>query len=179
MAAALLLPLFLLLANGTQSQAADLSATRGELKSAYLFNLLHFTRWPDDNRTEWRICLPPQNALYPHLNNLRGETVADLPVRIVESNDPQQWAKCHILFIPTDATAGQKAQLERLRELPVLTITDGEEMHGPRTIMFFYQNDAYLRMGIYYPRMKQSGIRISGRLLKILKVRNLQGDLEP
>lgn len=159
--------------------SADITASVGEVKAAYIYNLIHFVQWPTKDHAEWKICLPPKNPLFASLSKLEGKKVADRVIRIHQTADPEQWQECHLLYLPADAGPAQKEQLLSLQKRPVLTITDGEGERVPRTIMFFYKDDEHIRMGIHYPRLKDSGIGISSRLLKILKVRNLQGGLKP
>lgn len=159
--------------------AADIRATESEVKAAYVYNLFHFVQWPQDDHGEWNICLLPDDPLSASLNALDGKTAANRIIRVHQSDEPSQWQQCHVLFMQTGVATAHKEALLSLRNSPVLTITDDENDNGPRTIMFFYKDNKHIRMGIHYPRLAPSGISVSARLLKILKIRDMQGGPTP
>jgi hypothetical protein len=100
---------------------------------------------------------------------VQGQRSQDRPVEIRSVRTVEEAAQCHMVFISRQEARQQPAWLGRLRDLPVLTVTETEDglAHGA-VIMFSMEqknSGAKLRFDASLPAMQRARLLISTPML--------------
>ena len=109
--------------------AADKTPGEYEVKAAFLYNFIAFTDWPatafESPSSPIIIGLVGKDPFGAALDvMMKGERVKDRPLIVWRITRPEDLNRCHILFI-SDSEAKQMGEIiRRLRNEPVLTISD-------------------------------------------------------
>ena len=155
--------------------AVPQDVTEPALKAAFIYNFAKFTVWPTD-------VLPPEGPLVMCV--VGGAAVAEALARTVKDREldgrrlavslmalAESQSTCHILYL-SGVTSGEAARLvARLRDLPVLTISDIEgftELGGIAEVFFEHGR---LRFTVQPAAAKRIRLQISSRLLALSKPR--------
>lgn len=104
------------------SQAVE--PTEYQLKAAFLYNFALFTEWPAGTGRTLRLCVHGQDPFGPALDDLQGKPVRHRRISIERQAKAGTLAQCQIVFISRSAAGELPATLEKLRNVPVLTVAD-------------------------------------------------------
>jgi len=151
--------------------STDLSA---RVRAAFLFNFARFTEWPpsDGAASDGRIryCLANAPDLAQALRAaVENKQVAGQPVEVLEPTGPAELATCDVVYVAD----GASSWMEALRSSPVLVVGEGQDFARDHGMVGFFVMDGRLRFAINPARARDSGLRMSSRLLKLA---NLVGE---
>jgi hypothetical protein len=92
-------------------------------------------------------------------------------VKLQFISDSDEITNCNILFISKTEKNNLKKILNKVKDMPVLTISDSPGFAEVGTIINFYTNkEGNIRFEINYKKTFEAKISISSRLLKIAKI---------
>jgi hypothetical protein len=155
--------------------ASAQDVTEPALKASFIYNFAKFTEWPADvvpAAEPFVMCVVGDAAVGDALEQaVKGRVVAghSMAVSIVAPAGPHR--VCHVLYV-SGVTAGQAAQLvARLRDVPVLTISDLEGFTELGGIAQFFFEDGRLRFSVRLESAKRAGLQISSRLVALAKLK--------
>src|SRR5688572_25038106 len=108
-------------ATGAQAQ---LEATEGAVKAAFLHRFTSFIEWPAQTRAKDSIVIGVLNAdeVESELTRYVAARKSSIAVRHIESSDDMQGV--HVLFIGARENARLSKIIAALRNLPVLVVTE-------------------------------------------------------
>ncbi|MBN1008280.1 YfiR family protein [Amphritea sp. ZJ14W] len=151
-----------------------------QVKTAILFNIAKFVRWPDNaianNPDHMTICYYRENSLRPAVQTITGKTVQQRTVNDKLIHSLTEADHCAMLFIPL-------SQIRRFAEdqahhgpLPVLTVADLTESDsgatsGSRAAINLIRQGTRIGLDVYLPEVSRSGLTISSELLKLARIR--------
>jgi YfiR/HmsC-like len=157
------------------SPAYAQDVTEPALKAAGIFNFAKFTVWPSSAlpvADPYVLCVLGDAAVASALGRaVKGRELEGrrLTVSSVDPVGPQ--GGCHILYV-SGTTAIQASQLvAKLRDVPVLTISDIDGFTETGGIAQIYFSNGQLRFIVDVPAVKRARLQISSQLLRLAKPR--------
>jgi hypothetical protein len=149
--------------------------TEPALKAAFIFNFARFTEWPRDLvplAEPLAMCVLGDAAVGDALERVaKGRMLAGhrVGVSLLAAAGPPR--ACQVLYM-SGVTASQLTQtVARLRDGPVLTISDVEGFTDIGGIVQFYFEHGQLRFMVHLASAKRARLQISSRLLVLAKIK--------
>ena len=143
--------------------------TEPALKAAFIYNFARFTEWPADvlpAAEPFVMCVLGDAAVGESLQRAVKNRLLEghsLTVMQLELAGPQRM--CHVLYV-SGVAAGQAAQLvARIRDTPVLTISDVDRFTELGGMVQFFFEQGRLRFSVHLDAVKRARLKISSRLL--------------
>ncbi len=101
---------------------------------------------------------------------VRGKTVGEREIQVVDVAAEKDAESCHILFI--DATDDKRADdfLAAVRAKPVLSVSDDDNFTEEGGVIRLFERDSKLRIEINIDEAGRSGLTISSKLLSLAQV---------
>jgi len=172
--AATLLVSALLVLPPTRLHADDALERRLRIKSAILYHVTKFVRWPNEGAAEepFQLCLEGNTDLVTSIvSTFSGQRVRGHPIRIVRVKPPFDRSvvkPCHMLFL----AAPEPPTLRLTEGLPILSACDVERVAwGGCTVQIFEEANK-ARLGVDVKEAQKAGLRISTELLGVAAVHN-------
>lgn len=143
--------------------------SKAALKTAFLYNFIKLTEWPDAaDQTAYHVCIAGNDELGASLNVLEGKTIRGKAIVIHRSVKPNTLTTCHLVFITSLET--MSATISKLNNKPVLTIS-GQTGFIERGGMIGLIQDGKERLA-YEVNLNQTqacGLYLSAPLLKLAR----------
>ncbi|RMG97549.1 MAG: YfiR family protein [Candidatus Dadabacteria bacterium] len=159
--------------------AAPRRAREQEIKLAYLYNLVRFTRWPEGVPAEgepFRFGLWGGDPFGTSWDDLALRRVGGRPAEAVRVRNPAEALRCHALFLVEEDGALLGRMLEAVRGRPVLTVGDAPGFVDRGGMVGFVHRDGRIRFEINVGAMRRSGLRMSADVLRLAaRVVGLEG----
>jgi hypothetical protein len=156
---------------------ADEPASVGEyqLKAALLPKLAMFIQWPakafSASRSPLVIGVLGENPFGPHLEELaRGRVVGGHPLSVQMCRDPQEAARCHVVFISGRDAKNMEETLRLLAGTPVLTVSDAPNFASQGGMVNLVVVNQKLRLEVNPEAILSAELRIDPQLLQLAKV---------
>ena len=151
-----------------------------KIKSAILFNIAKFVRWPDDALAEnpdfLTVCHYRENILYSTFQAIVGKKAQQRTVndKLVNSLDTAN--QCAMLFIPLNQLSIFIEDQAHHGPLPILTVadlteTDSVSPSDSRAAVNLIRRGARIGLDIDLPEVTRNGLIISSELLKLAQIR--------
>lgn len=147
--------------------------TEPALKAAFIYNFAKFTDWPADAVPATKpllLCVLGDDAVGQALEQaVKSRMIGghSLSVSYVASVAERE---CHVLYM-SGAKASQAGPLvASMRDVPVLTISDGEGFIELGGIVQFYFEHGRLRFTIRVQSAKRARLQVSSQLLALAKL---------
>lgn len=146
------------------------------LKSAYLYQFTLFIEWPadafDDPNAPVVVCVLGDDPFGPFLDALTQKTTQARPLQVRRILRVRDSGGCHVLFVSASERARLTAVLASLAHRRILTVSDIEGFAGAGGIVEFVPVENKIRFEINLEAAKQSGLRISSKLLSLAMLVN-------
>lgn len=164
-----LLVWLLVSASGVSAQKVGDEAV---VKAAFLFNFVKFTEWDVlPAGAPVVLCVVGDNAVMAAVSDaVKGQQVAGRGLDVTRPRDGAAWSSCQMLFIAGAEVGRSSIALDRLRERPVLTVSDGVAFARTGGIIELYREGDRMRFAINPGAAERAGLRISSRLLGLAKI---------
>jgi hypothetical protein len=157
----------------TPALAFTQDVTEPALKAAFIYNFAKFTDWPADAVPATKpllLCVLGDDAVGQALEQaVKSRMIGghSLSVSYVASVAERE---CHVLYM-SGAKASQAGPLvASMRDVPVLTISDGEGFIELGGIVQFYFEHGRLRFTIRVQSAKRARLQVSSQLLALAKL---------
>jgi hypothetical protein len=141
------------------------------VKATFLLRFGDFVTWPEtafsgpaDPVTICIVGTDPFGTFLPEAT--KGQTIHGRPVAIADLAELPSPTKCHIAYMGASSTQSVAARLKAMKDMPVLTVTDGRVDEAAGMIKFVIQ-DNRVRFAIDPDAAEASGIGISSKLLAL------------
>ncbi|MCP4698081.1 MAG: YfiR family protein [Gammaproteobacteria bacterium] len=152
-------------------------ARQYQVKAVFLLNFANFVTWPQavfaSAGTPFHLCVLGQNPFGKALElTVEDEDVGGHAITVEYLSSLEKIAYCHLLFINRSEEKRLPEILERVREHPVLTVSDMNDfvVRGGMVQFFKYGKKKKIRFYIDPETVKEAGLRISGNILRIAKI---------
>lgn len=154
---------------------AQKAASPDELKAAFVFQFTNYVQWPDGAFKDASAPIvigiahnaPMSKALAVAI---KGKTVGNRSVQVVDVTDEATAATCQILFIDASDDKRVDEYLKGVVTKPVLTVSDDDNFTGEGGIIRLFERDNKLRIEINVDQAGRSGLTISSKLLSLASV---------
>ena len=173
----LLLSLVIVVGPGiTGSSMADpVASLEYRVKAAFIFNFAKFVEWPAaayaGNRGELTIGILGDDPFGRILDlTVEGKTVGGRRVRIRRCDSVDDVKGCQILFISLSEDEHLPQITEKLKGMPVLTVSELDSFTQKDGIVKFFMEDNKVRFEINIDQATRSGLKISSQLLYLAHV---------
>jgi hypothetical protein len=162
----------LLLAPATRAQDAELEY---KVKAAFLFNFISFVEWPAGKLaakdTDVIVgCLPDDPAAPVLARALEGKTVEGRRIKLVVFKDTDDFRDCHLLFIGRARREKVDDVLSRLKQTPVLTVSEIDQFAQRGGMINFVRHERTFRFEINLGAAERAGLRISSKLASMATI---------
>lgn len=167
--------LSVLLLLGTLSGNAQNPSLEYQLKAVFLFNFTQFVDWPaesfPDDQSPLVIGIIGENPFGNYLEQaVSGETKNGHPVIVQYYQDEDSAKSCHMLFINLPESDKRKQVIEKIKEEPVLTVSDASDFFVQGGLVRFVKKNNKIRLQINLEACKELGIVPSSKLLQLADI---------
>ncbi len=143
-----------------------------KIKAAFLYNFTKFTSWPTDKfgnkQSPLNICLIGHDPFGLTMDTTtNGKLVKGRSITVLRINHIADTDTCHLLFIGTSKNGRLTEILTYVSELPILTVTDGEDDNEGSGIINLVTIGNKIRFEINPTTANRAGIHLSAQLLKL------------
>ena len=147
--------------------------TQPALRAAYIYNIATFTRWPAEALTTAGptvMCVVADEPIAGALEKtVRGRLHGGHGVRVARVTPTGPLTGCHLVYM-SHLSASQAAPiLARVRDLPVLTVSDLEGFGDLGGVVRFYFDRGRLRFDVNIKAAKSARLEFSAKLLNLAK----------
>ena len=154
--------------------SSELPVVEFQVKSAYLYNLPKFVRWPesmhDYPREILTICVIEHEAMREYLYGLDGRSTPGYVLKVSYRNADTGLAGCHMAYIGRGSDFYTRSTLEWCQKNHILTIGDQPGFVELGGVVGFSLIDERVRLVINRSAARTSGFQISARLLELARV---------
>ena len=159
----------LLLVLGCPAAATAQSASEYQVKAAFLYNAPKFIDWPPQTAAAqvFTIGVLGDDPFGPVLEQLANRTVKGKKIVVRRMTSLDRAAESDLLFIAASEQRRLTAVLGRLRELPVLTVSDIDGFAYAGGMLELTMKRDRLSFTANNRQAKRQGFRISSQLLKL------------
>jgi hypothetical protein len=166
--------LFLAVA-GTTVQATTLDrSSENNIKAAYLFNFAKFVTWPESAFASADapivFCVLDDEVLGSILETLESKTVTGRPLSITRIRTLADLPDGHILYIGENQGRRIPVLLEKVKNRPLLIVSSADDFTRKGGMIGFIRTGNTIRFQVNLDAVKQSGLVISSRLLKLAEI---------
>jgi hypothetical protein len=150
------------------SQATELEH---RVKAAYMYNFLRFIDWPTEafagTDGRYELCILGQDPFGDSLTPVARKRARNRGIRLRQLGRNADPSDCHVLFIGASEASRVPSLLGRLRNTPVLTVSElpGFAKRGG-TVGFVLDNDK-VRLEVNLAAARRAGLHISSKLLEV------------
>jgi hypothetical protein len=169
---------FLALAMTAAAQSAR--APEYQVKAAFLYNFAKFVEWPAPTlpgpSTPFRICVLGRDPFGDSLTNIvQGKSISSHPIVTLAVQSPAEARSCHVLFLSQSDPETLKQGLDRLRDLPVLTVGESTDFLLLGGMINFVLEEDRVRFEINLGAAEHHHLKLSSKLLAVARVVNVGG----
>lgn len=159
----------LLLVLGCPAAGAAQPASEYQIKAAFLYNAPKFVDWPPEAAAAqvFTIGVLGDDPFGPLLEQLANRTVKGKKVVVRRMTSLDRAVESDLLFIAASEQRRLTAILGRLRDLPVLTISDIDGFAYAGGMIELTMKRDRLSFTVNTRQAKRQGFRISSQLLKL------------
>ena len=142
------------------------------VKAAFLYNFAKFTEWPAlPAGVPMVFCIVGDDGIAAALvETVRGQHINGHTLEVRRPQNSVTWRDCHLLFIADAETRRSAVGLDKIKTLPVLTVSDGKGFSQAGGITELYVDGGRMRFAINVDAAERSGLHLSSRLLGLAKV---------
>ena len=137
------------------------------LKTAFVYNFIAFTEWPNDLGSNVNLCLIGNHPFGEEIYSLDGRHVNryHVVVKIKKFSDNLQ--DCEAVFVSNDAIGYLPEILEKLNDNPVLTIADTESAIDRGIMLNMRIAHQKLSFEANQKSARNAGLMLSAKLLRL------------
>lgn len=140
------------------------------VKAAYLIKFTRYVSWSPERLpsvdTPLVIGVSSEGVVSRDLDAEIRKLVNDRPIRWQKVSSPEEAVACHLVFLTQLEASEAITWLEKLRDLPVLTVVDTGKADGAGAVIRLIMEGKRLRFDIDCEAMERAGLRISADMLR-------------
>jgi hypothetical protein len=154
---------------GVQAQKVGDEAS---VKAAFIYNFAKYTEWGAlPAGAPVVVCVVGDNKLLTAVTEaVKGQQASGRAFDVTRPADGSTWGSCQVLFIAAPDVGRSSVALDRLRQRPVLTVSDGNAFARTGGIIEFFREGDRMRFAINVAASERAGVRISSRVLALAKI---------
>jgi hypothetical protein len=142
------------------------------VKATYLYKFAPFVGWPEtafgSPSAPFRVCVAGEDPFGPLLDRaVAGQRIAEHPIEAARLDAIDRASDCHVLFVGGGDPQAIAGTLDRVRGMPVLTVTDQVRDPLAKGIINFVLDSNRVRFEIDTNAATENGLAISSKLLSL------------
>ena len=146
-----------------------------QLKAVFLFNFTQFVDWPAESfpndKSPLVIGIIGENPFGKYLEQaVSGERKNGHPVIVQYYRDEEAAKSCHMLFINLPESDKRKQVIEKIKEEPVLTVSDASDFSTQGGLVRFVKKNNKIKLQINLEACKELGLVPSSKLLQLADI---------
>jgi hypothetical protein len=143
-----------------------------QLKAAFLYNFAKFVEWPPrafaEDSSPVVIGIIGDNPFGENLERtVRNKFIGGHPLLVKTSVPPEEWKRCHILFVSNSENRRLREILESLHGSAVLTVGETSRFIDNGGVINFVIEGQKIRFEINRNAASEAGLKISSKLLSL------------
>lgn len=139
-----------------------------QIKAQYIWFFAELVNWPNTNNDLQKVlCTIGEDPFISEFDELSQQTEYDNFSELKRNIDFADINKCHILFISNSEQHNLFKILRKVKDQPILTISDIVGFASKDGIIEFVNNNGYINLIINHSVAQRSDLKISAKLLKI------------
>ena len=145
------------------------------VKAAFTLNFARLTQWPDNKDTsseQFTICVMGNETLKQTFSLVDGQNINGTISHLKIISRVRDIKSCQVLIVNAIQQRKMKQIFKSAHKLSILTISELPDISKSGAILNFINEGNKIKFQISIPRAKQSGLKISSRLLKLAQIRN-------
>lgn len=147
-----------------------------QIKAVFLYRFAQFVEWPaesfaDENAPLVLGILGP-DPFGAYLDEVvQGEKVGSHPISVKRIADPEEAARCHVLFLsPSGSDQGVAERLSGLQGRKILTVGDTDGFSRGGGMILFTTRNGRIRLRINMESVRASDLELSSKLLRLAEI---------
>jgi len=157
----------------SQLLCADDSSVEYKIKAGYLYNFTKFVTWSVDNAETFNLCILGDDPFGKLIDPIEQRSVMGRPIKLFRFDSLKSKDKeplCHILFVSSSI----KDTLDVRDFGNTLVVGESGEFIAQGGMIGFVNKQDKIKLQINLKTIKQSGLKISAKLLEVADV--VKGD---
>jgi hypothetical protein len=153
------------------------SRSESEVKAAFLYHVIKFTKWPDPVAEErpgsLQLCVLGRHPFQDALDQVDGKLVRkrEIAVRFLQPSELAEMGTsldtCHMVFIGRSESSDLKKILTPLKTSPVLTVSEIPAFDEKSGMIFLFIQNQRLRFRVNRDTASHAGLRFSAQFLEL------------
>ena len=144
-----------------------------KLRAAFIYNFAKFVTWPPSrlsaDEQPIRLCVLGDAPFAELLaTTVGGKTAGSHPLEVVDAQQPEQLAGCHIAYFP-DLSEDRQSIMAQQQAQQVLTVHQESAVNAAGVVRF-YLEDRRIRLEINNRAAEAADLKISAKLLALARV---------
>jgi hypothetical protein len=155
------------------ARADDVSPDRKyPLLAAYIYNFTQFTSWPASSfKDTFTVCVVGQDPFGASLEAIKSRAVQGKKITVHHHTAEGDLSSCNVLFISRSESGSLKSILSRLKDAPVLTMSEIDGFSDEGGMVEFRPTDGKIGIWIGLAAVKATGLSMSSKLLALANVK--------
>ncbi len=158
----------------TSNSYAERKNKEYHIKAAFLLNFAKFMKWPSqmfsDTSSSLTIYILGKDPFDEALKNIEGKIVKGRKLVVKKALCIEDVKECHILFICTSEKKNLAEVLEKIKNMPILTVAETNNFCQSGGAVNFIVVKKKVRFEINVDVVKRTGLKISSKLLNLSKI---------
>jgi hypothetical protein len=142
------------------------------VKAAFLYNFAKFTEWPAlPAGTSLVLCVLGDDAVGAALTDtIHGQQIDGHGLEVRRLTADASPRACHVLFAARSEVRRASSMLDDMRELPILTVSDGSGFALTSGMIELFVDGGHMRFAVNVDSVQRARLHLSSRLLGLAKI---------
>lgn len=144
--------------------------------AALSLNIARFTNWPEivfaEDNNQLNLCVIGDNIVQESFGNVHNQMINGRSLQVFNRTRQRNFSSCHAVFIQGLDRNHLSQVLLDLKQKPILTIGDDIEFAKAGGMVALQKVDGKIQLNINLTAVKQTGLVISSRILKLANIVN-------
>ncbi len=149
------------------SEVAANNLKEYQLKSAFLYNFIAFTQWPDGINQTLNLCVYGEDYFGEEIDKLQKKSVHGSNIKILRLDSLEKSKECQVLFISKSAINTLPDILTTIHEKSILTIADSPAAASEGVIINMTLSQNKINFEINLQSAHSVKLNISSKLLQL------------
>lgn len=136
-----------------------------DMKAIFLYNFALFTEWPAESNDRFNLCILGRDPFGASLDAIETKSINGVRINVMRISTLANAKKCHMLFFTESEFINSDKLFQSLRDTPVLTITDNENISS--AIIRLRLDNNHLSFDINNEIAQRNHLVISSKLLRL------------
>ena len=154
--------------------ASEQDSREYQIKAVFLYNFAQFTEWPtnafESSNAPIVIGIVGSDPFGSVLDDtVRGESVRGRKLVVERYQRMEEIKSCHVLFISQSEDQRLESILERVKDKPILTVSDIEGS-AYRGVMIRFITEEKIRLRVNLDAVENARLTLSSKLLRVAEI---------